>query len=111
MELNYFLNNAADWIITQQQNQKSTDVTDIFKLITNTSQQKQAHGAWIHFPVPTIWSMPLIINLAHAELYFQIHRRKKKINMFFSFHIVVILLWTPFTKGYLVQHDIYKLNI
>lgn len=77
MELNYFLNNAADWIITQQQNQKSTDVTDIFKLITNTSQQKQAHGAWIHFPVPTIWSMPLIINLAHAELYFQIHRRKK----------------------------------
>lgn len=54
MELNYFLNNAADWIVTQQQNQKSTDVTDIFKLITNTSQQKQAHGAWIHFPVPTI---------------------------------------------------------
>lgn len=77
MEQNYFLNNAADWIISQQQNQKSTDVSDIFKLITNTSQQKQAHGTWIHFPVPTIWSVPMIINLAHAQLYFQIHLRKK----------------------------------
>lgn len=54
VERNYFENNDADWIITQKENQKSTDVTDIFKLITNTSQQKQAHGACILFPVPTI---------------------------------------------------------
>lgn len=85
MKLNYILNNDADWIITQKQNQKPTDVTDIFKLITNTSQQKQAHGTWILFPIPAIWSMPVIINLAHAELYFQVHLKTNEHVLQFSY--------------------------
>lgn len=42
MELNYFLNTDADWIITQKWNQKSTDVRDIFKLIPITAET----GTW-----------------------------------------------------------------